>query len=271
MNQSANYNLLREPWGEFTLAEEAIRTWSIGPLQFWFRLVSGELWVASKTARHGIDEWKEEPIRRELSPNPPEDAPWTRWVLNQTSPKIRLIPAFPDLPVIVKPEYSFNLMTNTEARIYVRVPLWVRIQLVTDPPLMVKEIPIVTLSQTWFGDYTSGELCYWLATTARRKVGPDLFRPFLAVCPIHIHNVSGEMLKVDKVCLRVIYLSLFHLEGQFWSDETKIIHKGKDNDTQLEFIGVAPPEAPQAMMVSGARMDMRKKYLGKTFASFMDI
>jgi hypothetical protein len=102
-------------------------------------------------------------------------------------------------------------------------------------------------------------------------VGPDLFRPFLAVCPIHIHNVSGEMLKVDKVCLRVIYLSLFHLEGQFWSDETKIIHKGKDNDTQLEFIGVAPPEAPQAMMMSGPRIDTRKKYLGKTFASFMDI
>ncbi len=271
MTQSANYNLLKEPWGEYALEENATRTWSMGPLQLWCRLASGEIWVASKTAWHGIDEWKEEPIRHDLAPNPPEDAPWSRWALSHTSPKIRMIPVFPDLPVIVKPEYSFNLLTNTEAKIYVRVPLWVRIQLATNPPVTVKEVPIVTLSQTWFGDYTSGELCYWLATTARRKVGTDLFRPFLAVCPIHISNVSEEVLTVEKVCLRVVYLSLFHHEGQFWSDETRIIHKGRDNDTQLEFIGVAPGEAPRAAMVSAARIDARKKHLGKTFASFMDI
>ena len=43
----------------------------------------------------------------------------------------------------------------------------------------------------------------------------------MAISPHQLINTSEEDLLIEKICLRVNYLSLFSSDEQLWSDENK--------------------------------------------------
>ncbi|RMG25634.1 MAG: hypothetical protein D6732_22160, partial [Methanobacteriota archaeon] len=207
-------------WGTYPLKGETPVVWHTGPLYLWILSRHDEIWI---THQHlpGMSETKEE----SQVPAPPslEDPVWQRWAVKSTVEKLDINPVFPDLPVVVKPEYPFRLTPGIKTRIYVRVPLWVRIQIGTQPLL---ELPIVILSKTWFGDFLEGELCYWISSSARKVYSPDPLRPYMSICPIQIYNRSADELLVEKICLRVRKLALFQYQDQLWGSETRASYKG---------------------------------------------
>jgi hypothetical protein len=201
----------------------------------------------------------------------PENITWSRWALESACQEIRLVPLFPDRPVVVKPESAFRVTTGAQARIYVRVPLWVRIEPAIPESMPLVEIPTIVLSNTWFGTFTNGELCYWISSGARMQIEPDPSRPFLAICPIQIINRADEELYVEKLCLRVGKLSLFNQGGQLWADETRIIHKGGDEASRIEISGRAPREAGEAELVSPPREADKNGFAARTFTTLKDL
>lgn len=236
---------LAVPWGTHRIPPDETLTIRVGPLVLWARAPEGEMWLA-----HRSGDWTrsaKEPAREPSS----EHEDWVRWPVPEGTDRISLSPIFPPRSVVAEPELSFRLLPRAGARVFVRVPLWVRVEIAG--PRHLTEIPSVVLSDTWWGSFTDGELCYWLATTARRRVPADVFAPHLAVCPLQLSNDSDEELQVEKIALRVAHLSVFDREGRFWADETRVRYRGADEGSHIQSSGKPPAEESEATLVAPPR------------------
>jgi hypothetical protein len=250
-------------WGEHDISPGKIFNWAIGDLNLWCSRTSQEIQIAHKRLAANQDKIGMK--------NPPADISWSRFALRKEHPSIRISPLFPDRSVVVKLESPFKLNQGVQAKIFFRVPIWIKIELTTRESIVLAEIPSVVLSNTWFGSFVEGELCYWISSSARREIEPDPNRNYLAICPIQLVNRSEVDLSIEKLCLRVANLSLFLNEIQLWADETKVIYKGEDASSQIDFDGKPPSEAPTAALISPPTIPMKKGLVAQTFASLKDL
>ena len=248
-------------WPAQPLPDEDPLYWKLGPLRLWAKRSFDELWL---TFDHQDDPAATEEERVEV----PETASWQRWTLKSSAAEIQLLPVLPDKPVVVKPEHPFYLTRDVKTRIYVRVPVWVRVML---GKTEIVEIPTQVLSKTWFGSFVDGELCYWISSRARKQIAADPSKPYLAICPIEIVNRSEDKLLVDKLCHRVRKLALYSQEGQLWSAEANVRFQGPGEVSEIKFARRAPQEAPDSMSVSGARDSVRRGFTAKTFDTLRDL
>lgn len=228
---------LAPPWGAHPLGGEEPLSVELGPLRVRVRLREDEVWIA-----HAADE----------VPGAAEEG-WLRWPMAEAPDRVHLAPVLPPRTLVAEPEVPFRLLPDTRARVFVRVPLWVRIRANGAEGPILTELPSVVLSDTWWGDLSEGELCYWLGTTARRSVPEDVFAPHLVVCPLQLVNRAHDDLPVERIALRVGHLSVFAQDGRFWSDETRVRYRGVDEGSRVDVSGRPPSEAPGAVKVAGAR------------------
>ncbi len=109
----------KDLWGErLPPGPDETHRLAVGPLAIWLRGVKNELWVSHACAAP----W--EPAPEELR----DGAEWSRWAMREGEHRLRVLPVFPDRPLVVKPEHPFTLLRRARARVYMRVPLWVRLE-----------------------------------------------------------------------------------------------------------------------------------------------
>jgi len=250
---------LADPWGSHSLPGDECATIRIGPSTLRVRSPDGEIWLAHVPG---------DGTRGTRTPEAATDAgeEWVRWPVPGDAGSLHLSPVFCDRPVVVEPEQTFRLLPRTEARIFVRVPLLVRVRIPNAGGTTLTELPSMLLSDTWWGTLTEGEACYWLPTTARRRVDPGVFEPHLAVCPLQLLNRSDEELQVERIALRVPHLSVFVSDGDLWADETRVRYRGADEESHIQITGVAPGEAPGATRVTGPRAPLSRGLRARSFA-----
>ena len=202
-------------WGEHEIPTDAPAVRQIGNIRLWFKMSFDELWLAHKS----LDP---ETAVQDNADTETGELSWSRWAFKKVPEKIRILPIFPDRSVVAKPEHAFSLAIGAQARIFVRVPLWLQIEIAKKKSEPLLEIPTTVMSNTWFGSFTGGELCYWLSTKARREIAADTENPHLVICPVQITNSSEDELLVDKLRLQVKGLSIFNAGDQLWADETHL-------------------------------------------------
>ncbi len=251
-------------WREYRIPEKKIITFAISDLHLWFKSMNNEIQVA-QARNESIEE------KSTFSTEPPENIIWARWALKKEHPLIRINPIFPDRPVVVKPESPFKINQGAKARIYVSIPIWIKIECANRDSTHLLELPSVILSNTWFGTFAEGEVCYWISSGMRQQFAPDPDRPYLAICPVVLINQSETDLFVEKICLRVASLSLFFDNKQLWSDESQVTYKGEQGASQIDFMGKAPAEAPYARLITSPRTRAKKGFVAHTFASLKDL
>lgn len=261
---------LPAPWGRHPLPDDEPLSLELGPLLLRARRRAGEVWLA-----HEPGDWTRAGraaagARTGAGPagggEDPED--WVRWPLPDAGTELELTPILPTRPLVAEPEFAFRLLPRARARIFVRVPLWVRVSVPLEGEAReLTEVPTVTLSDTWWGTPTEGELCWWLSTTARREVTSEVFEPHVAVCPLALVNRSDDELPVEKIAVRVAHLTLFSDEGRLWADGTRIRYRGVEEGSDLEFSGRPPDEAPDAVRVVEPREEAPSRgFHARTFA-----
>jgi hypothetical protein len=263
---------LPSPWGDHVLPEKDTLALRLGSHDLWFRWRDGEIRVCDQDRGAGSGDLATWGFGSP-DPEPPTDAEWSRWATPGGEREISLRPLLPERPVVLEPEWPFRLLPGAEARVFVRVPLWIRMDLVVRTPgdqenvrrLKLQETPAVLMSDTWWGELHAGELAYWLPTTARRAMAPRLFAPHAAACPLVLRNQADEDLRVEKLALRTSHLSLFVGEGRIWSDESRVLYQGGEEGSQIEMTGRPPSEAEAAELVSGPRTPVQRGFRARTF------
>ena len=249
---------LSHPWGRHTLVPEVVLDLTIGPQHIRLLFTEGEIRLATEAA------------------DPAQLALWSRWAVAPEEGRLpdqvvlHVRPSLPDRPLLVQPEVPFSLLPRAEARIFIRVPLTIRLEIDLEPqsarpPVLFRRLPSLELSDTWWGEPDHGELCWWLETTARRRVEPSLLEPHLAICPLHMVNQSKVDLQVEKLCFRMRYLSLFSDGPGFWADTARVRYQGESEGSRIDMTGTAPDEAHTPRLVSGPQVTTQG-FTARTFA-----
>lgn len=248
-------------WGRYRIPKGDPLRIELGFLTILARKEKDEIWVShslrpAESTSSGILTVREE---------------WSRWGAPDGTDELEILPAFQDRPVVLQPEDPFHLLPGARARIFVRVPLWVRITVPGVSGATLLEYPTLTLSDTWWGSPQEGQLCYWLHIMARREASPSVFRPDRIMCPLDLLNQSREDLPVEKILLKVDHLSVFRGTGTLWSDEIRVRYKGEDEGSEIEMTGRTPPEAPGAPRLAHPRTPLSKGFSARTFARLKGI
>jgi len=226
----------RHVWDEFQLSVGECRHWQIGPLGLWVRRTVAEWQVAHE---YGSGDAL---VVAAAEPPPPDGIEWVRWATGEAVPPLRLVPVTPDRPVVVRPEQAFRILPGDGARIYISLPVWVRVELAREGGARTLiDLPTVELSNTWFGSLFEGELCYWLTTTARRTVDARPARPHIAAATMTIQNRSSEELPLEKVALHTANLAVYEDARGLWTSAVTVTSPS--------------PEAPQEILVSDGMPD----------------
>lgn len=231
-------------WSVHELGEGDDRRFQVGPLHLRVRWIAGEVWIAH--ARNGNERPDPPRTGRPAVDSLEEPEAWGRWSAGGDSARLRFSPVFPDRPLVVQPEHSFHLLRDSKVRIYIRVPLWVRVELLDRKDTVLTEVPTTVLSDTWFGDPTEGELAYYAQTVGRREIGPEHFRPDRIICPLLLSNPSQHDLPVEKIALRVAHLSVYRSDEELWADETQARYQERRREAAPCACPASRPKRPTA-------------------------
>jgi hypothetical protein len=185
------------------------------------------------TISHGKDEWalsssaiaEEEAEARasfKILKELPEEAD-ERFVQSGESGQVILSPRLADRPVVIRPRQPVFLLSGQTITLYLSTPIWLQI-MVGDPAVLLKELPVLRLSDTWFGPSTrEGELCYAGRTQARHDPAELPDRPHRAITPLTIHNKASSPLPLEKISLPVPMLALYgDQQGKLWTQKVTL-------------------------------------------------
>lgn len=249
------------PWGELPMEEEGrSHHFSVGNLHIWYQKRGDEIWIDH---------------RYEGDPGtggggaPPDDLEWSRWAVNSPELPLHIVPAFPDLPVVVSSEYPLCITPGTTIDIYTRIPVWASITMGRGGHLLT-DLPTMRLSKTWFGTPLEGELCYWSTTLARRSLEKVQQKVHVVNCPIQISNRAEEDLNFEKFCFRVERLKIFSLDGDLWSDKAQISFQGADLNSDIVVTGRLPAGMGEGVLVSPPRRPVQRSLATRTFKKIID-
>lgn len=189
-----------------------------------------------------------------------------RHVSSQSGGTLCLRPSLLDKSVVIRPRQPVYLPPGESTTLYLSTPVSIRVE-VGEPAVVLREIPVLRLSDTWFGPNTrEGEFCYFSRTHARHDVDTLLRRPHRIVTPLNIQNQSLDTLPLEKVSLPVTALSVYGAtDGSLWSQTLCLIRSGNTDHARLEI--EQPPErvAGPLELLSGPRRIMHRSGLVRAF------
>jgi len=239
----------------------------IGPLLIRIRKSGDEIHIAAENSKASADSVKAEGFR-EVSEQEVVGLDWDRWVCGDEYNKVRLAPVMPNRPVVVRPELDVNIPSGRNALFFVGVPIWVSITAGNGEEVKLCEEPSVDLSNIWFGDPMSGELGYSLRSRARREIADIQIEPHRALCPVTIHNISTEQVKIERFCVHVEHLGVYAGKSRLWTNGVKISFKGEAEVSQVEYSEQSPEYEEVGNILSHPRVPIRTTLLKRSLGGF---
>lgn len=231
--------------------------------------ISGTLGELFYCMTADADEWR---LSCDYSQRPCDDSErvWSRYVTVSNDP-LDLQPALPDRPVVVRPHAPVVILPDRWGRFHVRIPVWARFASRAGSGMRtVAEFASRQLSSTWFGDMQSGELCYAIQSRLLRAVdrtgGPEY-----AQAEIMVQNSCPEPLKFERICIHAERMTLFQSGSELWANEVKVVYRGADQVSQLNFSRRPPDHVANAVQVCPPRVQPDAHLLSRTFSIIREI
>ena len=256
-------SLLRSLWDPIPIKPGQPVYTSLGPLELWVRRTGEDWYVAFRRCdpEAPVSAPKVVRLTRQL-----EELPWSRWVSSSPADRIQLVPALPDRSVVVRPRVPLKVPTGESVLFYVNIPIYVRITVGVKGELSLSEIPSVVPSNTWFGEPTSGELCYSLKTRALRNLEEVSNHPYMATCPVNVENQAPTDLDFQRICIRVEHLHVYRGVRRLWTNQVEVLFKGEDFGSQITVQRYAPRQEGVSERLCAAREPVERSLLRKSFS-----
>ncbi|MCC5795473.1 MAG: hypothetical protein JJT85_12190 [Chromatiales bacterium] len=169
------------------------------------------------------------------------EGPDERFVYAGDSAAVLIKPVLADRPVVIRPRQPVSLLAGQEVTLYLSTPVHLRIH-VGDPPVLLRELPVLRLSDTWFGPSTcEGELSYAGRTQARHSLGEMPRRVHRAITPLRIRNAATTPLPLEKFSLPVPMLALYGADdGSLWTQRVQLVREDQSDQARLRIDSTLP-------------------------------
>lgn len=218
-------------------------------------------------AREAVEERGAAEARVEWITQMPEGDDVERFVFGRSPEQLRLRPMLADRPVVVRARQSVFIPPGEEAMLYLSTPVWVSIDL-GEPARALREIPVLSLSDTWFGSSTrEGELCYAVRTHARSHLEEVPRRPHRAVTPVKVRNEAATLLPIERLSLPVPLLSVYgDAQTGLWTEAVNLTRSVDSDMANLQVISGRPAQAAGAERLSAPRTETGRGGLVRAFS-----
>ncbi len=250
-------------WEPVVIEKDRYYYWQINPLKLWIKRTKDEWLIASEQSSEEID--NEKVMIAEFQEKP-ETLAWNRFVCADDSNIIQLLPALQDRAVVVGSEMPVKIFPDNSALFFLSIPIWIRIYAGENRKIMLTEIATIVLSNTWFGDPTTGELCYSLRTRARRSIDDLEISPHRAVCPVQIINRSQINLDFQKLSVHVEHLKIYSGQKRLWTNEVCISFVSEDQLSKIVFSDKIPAFEDGCTLLSEERAVVDKSILKRSIS-----
>jgi hypothetical protein len=254
-------------WGDYEVGKNKTLRWQIGPKILWISRDQQEWRIASIEAQDLLDSRL---IVAETTKEPNgDDIDVWRFAVQSESNTVRLVPALPDRPLVVKTTKPIYLPSMEEAILFVSIPLWLRIY-VGEGSVDLMDSAIVRPSDTWFGPNTmKGDLCYASQTSARLHIENLPLRPHRSITSVRIRNNSTLKLHIERLKIPVNNLSLFSSEkGHLWT-EALTLERVEDTDRANVQLDKKPTLIKESTLVTQPRTKISKGFLLDAFGGLL--
>ncbi|MGQ9615342.1 MAG: hypothetical protein ACUVWJ_02965 [Spirochaetota bacterium] len=237
--------------------------WKIGPLHIWMKRTPDE-WLLAYEQKAKDNIGSEIIVARHRKK--PESLPWNRFIFTSQSNIIHLIPVMQDRAIVVSPENPVKILPRNRTLFFIDIPVWIRIYVGESREAILTELQTVILSNTWFGDPMSGELCYSLNTKAHRSINGISISTLKAICPVWVMNGSLGHLDFQKLCIRAEHLRVYEGKNRLWTNEVYIKFFGEDQLNEVDFSNKEPPFEEGCRLLSEERKPVDRSILKKSIS-----
>lgn len=184
---------------------------------------------------------------------------------------IKIVPIVPDRPLVLKPVNAVKLLPGRAVTFYFGIPLWIRLVTVQGSiSTTIRDVPLNTFSQIWFGDPLGGELCYSLDISLFTKFQQVDPTPCTSLCKVRIKNGSTSLLDLQKICLHTEYYTIFEKEGMLWTDELIYQFRGEEQSSQINYTRKPPKESGGAKLLTAPRVLPTQNIIKRSFGLLKD-
>lgn len=252
-----------EIWDSSTVKSETLYQANFSTLTVWLKRSREDWYLASQRPDKETDP---APLSEVKGRKPRQDLNFSRWVVGQDVSTVQFVPAMPDRSIVVRPAVPLKVPAGKDALFFMSIPVWVRVMAQPPNGIILCELPSLILSNTWFGEPTSGELCYALRTRAMRSLEEIEKRPYTAICPVSIRNRAPKELNFERLCVRVEYLHVYRGRQRLWTNELEMRYQGDEHSSQVTIGKGAPKFAEDLEKVCEAREPVEKTLLKQSFS-----
>ena len=179
-----------------------------------------------------------------------------RYMFSRTGDALTLYPRLADRSVIVKPINPIYIPAGQQGTLFVSTPLWMA-GFVSGQKEPIFDLAINRPKDSWFGpDTLKGELCYSTPVEGRTDLKQLVPRAFRAITPVHFHNTSTSLMKLDRMNLPVPALPLFHCSdsGRIWTSQIKVIQDNPLRPPRIRIENRTPPQAGKVSFIQSPRI-----------------
>lgn len=242
---------LKPWWGEISLEVGKTYFWEINDIVVCVHKEDNKIYVAN----FGFSklEWVEQLTIPELLREPQLKFKGFSW----EKPRIlKMLPTFPNKPLVSKLPQPLYVLPKEHVWLYMSSPLV--LNLVTEKPdIVLEEINIYKLSDTWLGNNTvEGELCYYSGNKCSTKLVNLKEETNKVITPILIANKTSRVLQLKSICLPVPFLSIYnHQKNYLWTEEVHILHY---EDKKIKF-SLQEPDLENFTLLAPARKGAQTK------------
>ncbi|MFH1531938.1 MAG: hypothetical protein ABIK09_14525 [Pseudomonadota bacterium] len=234
-------------WDLMDVPPGQTRRVAIGPLCLWIRRMEHEwrlAWAGNESPGARRDD-------AAAGDEPPPHAEWSRWAAPAGETRLQLIPVLPDRGVVVRPTGSFRIPPGVKVRLFVPLPVWVRVA--TGSATVLTEVPTTHLSNTWFGEPDAGELSWAVKADPRFTFEDHAPAGHEALCRVDIHHKGGEQIELNRLFVRVEHLRVYRAGAHLWTNGIKAVYEGGEKVGSVDYLKSAPSQAAGAVKLSDER------------------
>ena len=188
--------------------------------------------------------------------------------------RLAIVPATPDLPVVLKPQEPIAVAPGQSVTYRVALPVWIRVvTLDRDQRRGAREetlldLPVRTLKRTWFGTAEAGEVGYGWSFLPRAREAH--LRHRFSV-PLTVHNGSQSVLWFERLLLRVVHLDIYRVNAALESNGVTVSFKGSEQLSQITFEPASSVSARGGELLGGHRVSTSQDIIKRSFLWLRDL
>ena len=249
-------------WDDWDLGHKQTAVWTFPECRIYVERIEQEWHVLSVADATNVREASRTFVDRSRKPASSE---WRHYLSRESGP-VRPQPVLPDRGIVVKPDRSLTLLAGESAQFFLEIPVWFRMNAGGERQVRVFEEALTVMSNTWFGDPVTGELCYVLATRLHQGMSSIAPAAWRAVCPMAVTNDSATDLAFERICLHVQNLAVFRGAGRLWTNSLSALFRGAEQASHIQVSPGAPEFEPGLEPAAPARQPAESWDIRRTFS-----